>query len=82
MATARRAVSRRAWHVDVRFRHEVENADDTPRVHLVMDLMRNAWLDALLARGDVVGTGSLREYFLREIAAARGRAHAPSDVRT
>jgi hypothetical protein len=66
------------WHVDVRFTHEVENAGDAPRVHLVMDLHRTPALDALLAAGAAVRTGSLRAYFLRELAAARARASGES----
>ncbi len=58
------------WHVDVRFEHEVENPGPTARVHLVMDLVRNPWLDNILAAAKVVRTGSLKAYFLGELAVA------------
>ena len=51
------------WHVDVRFPHAVENRGTAARVHLVMDLVRNAALDALLADGIPAGHGRLFAYF-------------------
>jgi len=53
------------WHVDVRFPHSVENRGTTIRVHLVMDLVRNAELDAMLSGGRAVGHGRLLGYYAR-----------------
>jgi len=53
------------WHVDVRFPHAVENRGTTVRVHLVMDLARNAALEAMLAAGRAVGHGRLWGYYAR-----------------
>ena len=69
------------WHVDVRFPHEVENAGATARVHLVIDALRNPALDTMLERADVVGTGSLREYFLGDLS-SRTREGANDVTRT
>jgi len=53
------------WYVDVRFPHSVENRGDSPRVHLVMDLVRNPDLDDLLHSASVPGTGRLTGYLIR-----------------
>lgn len=53
------------WHVDVRFPHAVENRGESPRVHLVMDLVRNPTLDALLTAGQPAGHGRLTGYFAK-----------------
>jgi hypothetical protein len=52
-----------AWHVDVRFPHQVENRGTTTRVHLVMDLVRNAAIDSLIARAAPIGRGRLVGYY-------------------
>ena len=54
------------WHVDVRFRHSVENRGPTARVHLVADLVRNEELDRLLAQGASIATGWLTGYYVRQ----------------
>lgn len=54
-----------AWHVEVRFPHEVHNQGAHPRVHLVLDLLRNAALEALLAQATSAGTGYLTTYVLK-----------------
>ena len=64
------------WHVDVRFPHEVKNGGSSPRIHLVMDVLRNAPLDALLDIAEPVGTGSLREYLSAAIAESRASDRA------
>lgn len=67
------------WHIDVRFEHEVENLGSAARVHLVMDLIRNPWLDSVLAAAVAVRTGSLKTYFLRELAATMERGSYNSE---
>ena len=65
---ARRTVPMRSgetWHVDVRFRHSVANGGEAPRVHLVMDLVRNGELEALLGRGETVAEQRLVAYFAK-----------------
>lgn len=52
-----------AWHVDVRFPHAVENRGSALRVHLVMDLVRNAALEELLSAGAPAGFGRLVGYY-------------------
>lgn len=37
-----------AWYLDVRQLHDVANKGKTERIHLVLDVERNAWLDSLL----------------------------------
>ena len=37
-----------AWYLDVRQIHEVANRGNTERIHLVLDLERNAWWDAVM----------------------------------
>ena len=54
-----------AWHIDVRFPHQVDNRSDCDRVHLVIDLIANADLQSLLDRSSAVGHGSLLGYFAR-----------------
>ena len=49
--------------MDVRFPHAVENRGDTTRVHLVMDLVRNAGLDQLMTAGQAVAEGRLLGYY-------------------
>ena len=49
----------------MRFPHEVHNAGEANRVHLVMDLLRNESLDALLQRADCIGRGRLFGYYAR-----------------
>ena len=51
------------WHIDVRFPHEVYNGGDDHRVHLVLDLQRDAALDARLRAAQAVGTGRLLGYY-------------------
>ena len=53
------------WNIDVRFPHEVQNLGDAHRVHLVLDLVRNAAVDALLSDAQHVGSGRLIGYHLR-----------------
>jgi quercetin dioxygenase-like cupin family protein len=54
-----------AWTIDVRFPHEVINASGEDRVHLVIDLVRDAALQGLLDRSTVYGRGLLLGYFVR-----------------
>ena len=54
-----------AWFVDVRFRHEVFNGGDSHRVHLVVDLIRNAAIEELMARSEAVGRARLTSYLLK-----------------
>jgi quercetin dioxygenase-like cupin family protein len=54
-----------AWHIDVRFPHQVENRSDRDRVHLVIDLISNAALQSLLDRSTSAGHGLLLGYFVR-----------------
>lgn len=60
-----------AWHVDVRFPHEVHNAGIHPRVHLVLDLVGNAETDALLVGAESSGQGRLTEYFFGQLRQVR-----------
>lgn len=53
------------WHIDVRFPHEVHNLGSTHRVHLVMDLVRNANIDALLRDAQPLGSGRLTGYYFK-----------------
>lgn len=61
------------WHVDVRFPHEVANRGRVTRVHLVMDLIRNQYLDRLLAEGTPLGQGGLLGYYARHTLPERLR---------
>jgi hypothetical protein len=61
------------WHVDVRFPHEVRNRGNSVRVHLVMDLVRDAALDRLLADGVPAGSGWLAGYYARHALPMRVR---------
>jgi len=61
------------WHVDVRFPHEVHNEGTSPRVHLVIDLLRCAELDEFLARGESMGEGRLTWYFAKHMIPRRVR---------
>jgi hypothetical protein len=54
-----------AWHVDVRFPHEVHNQGTADRVHLVLDLIANPATVALLRGAESVGKGFLTGYFVR-----------------
>lgn len=54
------------WHIDVRFPHEVHNLGERHRVHLVLDLLRNARIDALLHDATSIGSGSLTRYYLKQ----------------
>jgi hypothetical protein len=54
-----------AWTIDVRFPHEVENRSTVDRVHLVIDLIRNAALETMLEQSVGVGRGLLLGYFVR-----------------
>ena len=56
-----------AWHIDVRFPHEVHNGGTSPRVHLVMDLVGNAATAALLEAAESQGTGSLAQYYMSQL---------------
>ena len=63
-----------AWHVDVRFPHEVTNAGATDRVHLVIDLIGDASTDALLQASTSVGQARLTDYFIQQgVAGATSR---------
>ncbi len=53
------------WHVDVRFPHEVSNRGSVTRVHLVMDLVRDASLDQMLDAASPTGYGWLAGYYAR-----------------
>jgi hypothetical protein len=53
------------WHVDVRFPHEVHNRGASHRVHLVLDLVRNAAIDGLLDEAEPAGSGRLLGYYLK-----------------
>lgn len=61
------------WHIDVRFAHSVENRGAHARVHLVMDLVRDATLDTEMARAEAVGTGRLTGYFVTQLLPRRLR---------
>jgi hypothetical protein len=61
------------WHVDVRFPHEVHNAGTQDRVHLVLDLVRSASLDALLEDAQAAGHGRLTSYYLKHLVPRRLR---------
>ena len=54
-----------AWHVDVRFPHEVHNQGDADRVHLVLDLVASAGTASLLRGAETIGRGFLTGYFVR-----------------
>lgn len=54
-----------AWHIDVRFPHQVDNRSDRDRVHLVIDLISDPALQTLLDRSTNVGRGLLLGYFAR-----------------
>ena len=54
------------WHVDVRFPHEVINRGEESRVHLVLDLVRNAAIDTILRRAQPLAFGSLFSYYVRQ----------------
>ena len=41
-----------AWYTDVRLPHSVANHGTGPRVHLVLDLVVDTWVDELLAAGE------------------------------
>lgn len=54
-----------AWHVDVRFPHEVHNQGDIDRVHLVLDLVANPAIADMLRDAESVGKGYLTAYYVR-----------------
>lgn len=54
-----------AWHIDVRFPHQVDNRSTRDRVHLVIDLIANDALDSLLQQSTTAGRGLLVGYFAR-----------------
>ncbi|HET7746154.1 MAG TPA: aspartyl/asparaginyl beta-hydroxylase domain-containing protein, partial [Vicinamibacteria bacterium] len=62
-----------AWHIDVRFVHEVKNLGTDDRVHLVADLHRDEAIDALLASAEPVGQGRLVSYFVKQALPKRLR---------
>jgi Aspartyl/Asparaginyl beta-hydroxylase len=67
------------WHVDIRFPHEVHNAGDRARIHLVIDLIMNPWLETQFAAAESSGQGRLAAYFLGQSLAnmrAEGRVDA------
>ena len=59
--------------IDVRFRHEVFNAGDEPRIHLVADLVPDAALTALMGRARAIETGYLTAYYARHAVPVRVR---------
>lgn len=61
------------WHVDVRFKHEVHNLGSSHRVHLVLDLLRNATLQQLLESSTPVRNGFLTGYYLKYCLPGRVR---------
>jgi hypothetical protein len=54
-----------AWTVDVRFPHEVENRSARDRVHLLIDVIPDAALQATLDASAVPARGLLLGYFVR-----------------
>jgi hypothetical protein len=68
-----RMLAGETWHVDVRFHHEVHNRGSRHRVHLVLDLHRNAMLEQLLDAAHVVGHGSLLGYCVKQALPSRLR---------
>ena len=54
-----------AWHIDVRFPHQVDNRSNCDRVHLVIDLIRDPALQVLLDQSTSYGHGLLLGYFVR-----------------
>jgi len=68
------------WTVDVRFPYEVTNDGDTSRVHLVVDVLRNAAMDELLTESHSIGSAYLTGYFIRQSVPGR-LAHAFSRAR-
>jgi hypothetical protein len=54
------------WHVDIRFPHEVHNAGDRARIHLVIDLIMNPWLGAQFLAAESAGQDRLAGYFLSQ----------------
>lgn len=43
-----------AWYMDASCLHAVHNRGTTPRIHLVLDCVTNAWLEALFAKAGFV----------------------------
>ena len=43
-----------AWYMDASCLHAVHNQGTTPRIHLVLDCVTNAWLEALFAKAGFV----------------------------
>lgn len=62
------------WTVDVRFTHEVVNDGGTPRVHLVIDLLKNQEIEWLLQHSSSIGASYLTGYFLKQSVRRAGRA--------
>jgi hypothetical protein len=54
-----------AWHIDVRFPHEVHNRGPEDRVHLVLDLVDNQALRDLMSGARASGRGFLTSYYVR-----------------
>jgi hypothetical protein len=42
------------WYIDLEREHEVFNRSDVDRIHLVMDLIPNAWLKGFMRHGNIV----------------------------
>jgi quercetin dioxygenase-like cupin family protein len=59
------------WHVDVRFPHQVRNAGNEVRVHLVADVERNADLETMFANAQSAGEGRLTLYFAKHLLPTR-----------
>ncbi|MBB5610118.1 MULTISPECIES: aspartyl/asparaginyl beta-hydroxylase domain-containing protein [unclassified Janthinobacterium] len=49
-----------AWYMDASCLHAVENRGMAPRIHLVIDCLTNAWLQALFARAGFVPKAAAR----------------------
>ncbi len=49
-----------AWYMDASCLHAVHNGGATPRIHLVIDCITNAWLEALFARAGFVPKAAAR----------------------
>lgn len=49
-----------AWYMDASCLHAVQNGGARPRIHLVIDCITNAWLEALFARAGFVPKAASR----------------------
>jgi len=55
------------WYANFELPHAVQNRGSAPRVHLVMDCLRNAWSDALFkANGYVFGAAPAKTQTIRQ----------------